>query len=411
MEVPPQLISQFVGITQAAESHARQLLKDSRLDLDAAISSFFAIQEAGGIPDGAPSSPPAASASASLPSASASTPAPVPLAPPPASDEVRAPIPATVDQLLARPTRRSQHVRDPFVHGDRGGSASNPLSALFRPPEHLVFPGDLDAAMSFGREAGKWLLVAVHNADEFACHVLNRDVWSDASVQQCLESSYVFWQRNTRADDAARYRQFYPYSSEPHVAIVDPRSGERVVVFEGGDAFSQKGMQAALTEFARTNSLADGAPPTAASARAVAGDRGLSEEEQLAAAIAASMEGVERTHEVEAAGASDDDEDARPKAKAETKRARVPDEPEAGAEGVAELLIRLPDGQRLQRRFRETDSLAGIAAFVDANAEGIGGGEYDFVTPFPRKVLTDRGMTLAEAGLSRKAVIMVHLRQ
>lgn len=91
----------------------------------------------------------------------------------------------------------------------------------------------------------------------------------------------------------------------------------------------------------------------------------------------------------------------------EAKRARVPAEPDAG-EGVAELVIRFPDGARVRRRFRESDTLEGVADFVEATADLDAG--YDFVTPFPRKVLADRKVSLAEAGLVPKAVLVVHLR-
>lgn len=94
----------------------------------------------------------------------------------------------------------------------------------------------------------------------------------------------------------------------------------------------------------------------------------------------------------------------------EAKRARVPAEPAAGEKGVAELVIRFPDGKRVRRRFRESDTLAGVADFVEASAEGGEEAEYDFVTPFPRKVLRDRSVSLAEAGLVPKAVLVVHLR-
>lgn len=425
MDIPPALITQFIGITQAAESHARQLLTDSRLDLDAAISSFFAIQEAGGLP--APSAEPNAP-----PSAAAAPPSP-----PPPEDDVRAPIPGTIDQLLTNAPRRSQAVRDPFVHGNSGDPPPNVLSSLFRAPEHLIFHGDLDAAMATGRDAERWILVAIHNADEFACHVLNRDVWSDGRIQELLTGAYVFWQRNAKADDARRYRQFYPYASEPHVAILDPRSGERVVVFEGTDAFTQRGMLAAMTEFVATNSLKDAAAPARAGTggnRPPVDSFGMSEDDQLAAAIAASMEGVEQPPPAKEApkepvppmsnGGPAAATTAKPmekmekpqpqdhKPKQETKRARapVPTEPPAGSPGVTELMIRLPNGGRLQRRFQETDTLAGVAAFVDANAEGLPGEDYDLVTPFPRKVFSDLGLTLADAGISGRAVVMVHLR-
>ena len=45
-----------------------------------------------------------------------------------------------------------------------------------------------------GVEQGRWILVNVQNAQEFACQVLNRDVWSHIPIKQIIQSNFVFWQ-------------------------------------------------------------------------------------------------------------------------------------------------------------------------------------------------------------------------
>ena len=48
------------------------------------------------------------------------------------------------------------------------------------------------------REAGtsqnKWLMVNIQNVQEFKCQVLNRDIWSNATVKTLVKKHFIFWQ-------------------------------------------------------------------------------------------------------------------------------------------------------------------------------------------------------------------------
>lgn len=82
----------------------------------------------------------------------------------------------------------------PASAADATGSGAAKLSELFRPPEGLAFPGDWDAAVAAAARDGRWLLLNVQSADEFASHQLNRDTWGQPLVQDMLRGSFVFWQ-------------------------------------------------------------------------------------------------------------------------------------------------------------------------------------------------------------------------
>jgi FAS-associated factor 2 len=86
-------------------------------------------------------------------------------------------------------------------------------------------------------------------------------------------------------------------------------------------------------------------------------------------------------------------------------RERLPIEPEAGDEGITQLLIRLTDGSRLQRRFKTTDTLQVVFDFIDSSPHNLN--EYELVTNFPRKVFNDPQVTLKEAGLFPQASLFV----
>ena len=42
--------------------------------------------------------------------------------------------------------------------------------------------------------ANRWLLVNVQNVKEFACQVLNRDVWSNPRIKALIKESFVLFQ-------------------------------------------------------------------------------------------------------------------------------------------------------------------------------------------------------------------------
>lgn len=478
MDPSSSLIAQFCGVTNADESLAKQLLRDSGLDLEAAISSFFAIQEAGGLPssNGEPSQPD-----------TSSNPPPIDL-----EQAVREPIPQMADRLLPE-TPYVNHPPpgpvevEPFADNDH-------LAELFRPPTHLIFPGSLDEAMTAGARQKRWVLVNIQSRTEFASHCLNRDVWSDVTVEQLLQAQFIFWQRDENAQQGVHYKRFYPYDRLPHVALVDPRNGERVRVW-GDDSIDRIGLLTELQDFVTRNSLDDdsairGSSQQAASTRnpkerqTSAGpssvpDTQMSEDSLLAAAIAASMEGREAdmnaAHEARMESAfnnvngngteSDraasrllsatnpvlshsrslraqqdteykeslaldrameqskrDEADRQEKAKRaeeerlaavkearEQRRRRVPVEPPEGVkEGVRELMIRLPDGKRLQRRFYASNTVGNVYDYIESEVESLSDGTFELMQPYPKKSFARRDVTLEN--LPGKAALVVGIK-
>jgi UBX domain/Thioredoxin-like/UBA-like domain len=566
MNSGPDVRSQFVMITGASDDVASQLLADNLGDLSAAITSYYAIQDAGGA-FGAVTTAPAAHQldddddvddvdnAAVIAAAMAADEAYARELADEAEREVRAPLPDRVEQLLpsaggviggaSRHARRAaQTVDDPFLRSD-GTHHANHLASLFRPPTDLIASDDWDSAMAAGQKDEKWLLVNMQRSDNFQCHILNRDVWANPELRDLVQAHFVFWQRDEQTEDGARYKQFYPYEQAPHVAIVDPRSGERLIVWGGdGNTIDRDVLVRALTDFCGSHSLAADAPDrlsAVTSARNRTGrtragpssatidlDKDVMETEdaQIAAAIAASMEsggpididddfrdanGVAADEAPMMVDNGDDDDDivsvpiaaansasvlgpgtfaqaaatrriqpetqppvdverhtsrllsatdpslnqdrsiraqqdseyeeslALDRAKVESereeslraqrsqrdeeerasltemrlaaKRARVaPPPPDHCGQPTTELMIRLPSGKRLQRRFLASNTIGDVYDFVDVESGNeLGEDAYNLVVPFPRTNFFDRSMTLTDAQLSKKAVLVVNL--
>lgn len=336
-----------------------------------------------------------------------------------------------------------------------------------------------------------WILINIQRSDVFACHTMNRDVWSDPALQQFIQSHFVFIQRDERTQDGMQYKRFYPYDEPPHVAVIDPRSGERVRVWGGdGAPISKHQLLADLEDFVGRNSLDDdsavrGAPSrrpstTRANARAAVatpsrangdiGDVHGTEDDMVAAAIAASMEqhstvngsshtngqnpqdlerhasrllsatnpALNRNRSIRAEQDSAFEESlALDRAKEESrrseemrrlkaqqeeklreqrlaerreqKRRRIPAPPPIELkEGVREIVFRLPDGKRLQRRFRDSDTIGDLYDYVEVEADGITEGSFELLQPFPKATFDDRQARLEV--LPRRAALIVGLK-
>merc|ERR1719242_2429644 len=80
----------------------------------------------------------------------------------------------------------------------------------------------------------------------------------------------------------------------------------------------------------------------------------------------------------------------------------IPAEPPVGQEDAVRVLIKLPGGQRLERRFLLSHSLKHIYYFVFCHPDSPD--QFDIVTNYPKRTLhckpTDEPISLAEAGFS-----------
>lgn len=89
---------------------------------------------------------------------------------------------------------------------------------MFQPPIGLLFNGSFEAVKLFyfiihlkknrlnlnylikskihGCEKNKWVMLNVQNQQDFACQVLNRDVFKDETVKEIIRANFIFVQVN-----------------------------------------------------------------------------------------------------------------------------------------------------------------------------------------------------------------------
>ncbi|KAI9650274.1 UBX domain protein Ubx2 [Ciborinia camelliae] len=133
---------------------------------------------------------------------------------------------------------RSEGLAQATVGASEGSSKNARLAELFRPPFDLMYKLPWDSARDEGKENGKWILVNIQDNSIFDCQSLNRDIWKDPGVKDVVKENFIFMQYSKDDPRGNQYIQYYfPQSDSeaayPHIAIVDPRTGEQVKVWSG----------------------------------------------------------------------------------------------------------------------------------------------------------------------------------
>ena len=290
---------------------------------------------------------------------------------------------------------------------------------------------DFGAATRHASLEARFLAVYLHSPDHADTPRFCRDVLRAANVRRFLGEHCVCW-----AGSVARPEPFgvghklracaFPFvallgctgsTSAPHLTVV-----ERV---EGADACDPRALTARLHAAAAANAPllrrwqqqrqsreADEqlrAEQDQAYREQVDADRervrGAERARAEAAAAAEEARAAAEEQEALALSASLDREQA-----LQRKRERLAEEPAAGP-GVAQLMVKLPSGKRLERRFRQADSLRAVRDWVDVQAadQALGFARYALGTSYPRRTYgdADAELTLDEAGLCPRAALLL----
>ncbi|XP_029833348.4 UBX domain-containing protein 7 [Ixodes scapularis] len=461
------LVENFCAVTGADANVAKQMLEACNGNLEMAINMH--VDSEWTAPSNSVADATALASSSDMPPHPAN-----------ADDDVRPPIPPVREVLVEGsfpygyhvPRRATYSVFDGFrdfqaemrlqedkmLHGEESPSYKKrkTLEDLFRPPLDLMHRGSFESAREVGRTKNRWLMVNVQNVQEFACQVLNRDVWSNATIKSIVSEHFVFWQVYQDSEEGQRYVLFYKVADYPYVAILDPRTGEKVLSWNQVDAVK---FCDAVTEFLAEHPTPDGSaviPPKKKIKSAPEKPESIfeeSEESQMRAAIEASLREGSRVQEPisdddqsdletfdsdtesgvtqlaavrnsaanhvaradspidisasnSSGGGSNSNAAVQPKFDAEEwKRFLGSDQDEK-----SELMIRFPDGSRKVMTFPSTSKLKALISF--ASCSGYDEETHELVTNFPRRNLNslDHSATLRDAGLFPKETIFIQLR-
>lgn len=95
-----------------------------------------------------------------------------------------------------------------------------------------------DDARQGGKDNEKWILVNIQDPSIFDCQALNRDIWKHEGIKETIKENFIFIQYAKDDPRGSQYINYYfpqrdSEDAYPHVAIVDPRTGEQVKIWSG----------------------------------------------------------------------------------------------------------------------------------------------------------------------------------
>lgn len=361
------------------------------------------------------------------------------------------------------------------------------LANLFQPPIHLIHTaGGFQGAKAVAKDTRRWLLVNLQSDEEFACHALNRDVWRDELVENLIREGFIFWQTDNASPEGQTYEQRYKVQAYPHIGIIDPRTGRLMFRKEGWtqvnplrpeqfaeiavDFCSRHSFDKAPVGVPMSSHVASGSIGGSSSssrnnhAAAMSNTNmyqnpdSMTEEEQLQAALQASMGDTmiqgQNQHAYDSDDSdvyildhNDDDESvddhlhdtnvsmdssslkmpaeqtgtksSLPSSPSSSKMEEKPssfwddissmnvqDEPSTTT-NVARIMIRLPDGKRLVRKFDNNGTVKDIYAFVAQSYPDFKtmNKEFEMMSGFPPKdLMTCVDDSIASAGLAGESI-------
>lgn len=313
---------------------------------------------------------------------------------------------------------------------------SNMLAQMFRPPYEIITRLPWELARDEGREKEKWLLVDVQNPAVFDCQVLNRDIWKDPSIVETVKENFIFLQFNKNDAQGAQYVQYYFPNHQnddfyPHIAIVDPRTGEQLKVWSGAPVIKAPELLMQLHEFLDRYSLdtnvrnpvakrkADVAPESRVDA--------MTEEEQLEWAmrnslaeqpssskledpddLTRSIGDIEQASAMDNMTNEDDESSAVPSAFASIPSDRPHTEPAADPATTTRIQFR-HSGGRVIRRFALSDPVQRLYEWLKASPiEGKKDVDFELVS-LGKNLMEVRDSTVQDAGLKNGTVMIEFL--
>ncbi|KAI5960593.1 ubx2 [Candida pseudojiufengensis] len=256
-------------------------------------------------------------------------------------------------------------------------STQRRLANLFRPPFDIINVLNLDQAKKLGKEDKKWILINIQDSSEFQSQVYNRDFWSNSRIKQIIKENFIFLQYQKDSFDGENYINFYHVDKLPHLAILDPLTGERVYKWEDGIVPTiQKWIDEIykfLDEFSLNPQFNN---PLIKHERKIDPDS-LTEEQQIELAMKQSVMDngsstnngssadnaidLDSDEEEDVSGVQDleeeDDEDVDSEPKDPFDSIKPIDHPESTEQPITRVQIRFPNGKRLVRKLNLQEKL------------------------------------------------------
>lgn len=289
-------------------------------------------------------------------------------------------------------------------------SKETKLALMFKPPFDIMAKLDLDGAKLKAREKKKWIMINIQASDIFQCQMLNRDLWSDRSLKSFIKRNFVFLQYQYDSRSASTYIQRYGLRNKedcPHIAILDPMTGERLRQWNREvipvDDFKQQ-LEKFLAQFSLDPTSTN---PTVKEPTPEVDPTMLSEEKQLEMAIRESLgKPAPQDEPVKAESQAGPSENSY----AELFKGIKPilhEEPENKPGITTRIQIRTGGGKRLVRRFDAlSDTVRTIYEVIKSTWEEYSNTPFVLTTHTRENLIEKLNESINDAGLKNSSLLL-----
>lgn len=298
-------------------------------------------------------------------------------------------------------------------------STQRRLANLFRPPFDIMSKIDIDTAKVQGRQEKKWILINIQDSSEFVCQVLNRDFWSNAQVKRAVKENFIFLQYQHDSPNGLNFINFYSVDKFPHVAILDPLTGERVHKWTDGEVPNVDEWLTDIDLFLKKFSLLPNSNNPVVKHEVKFDPDALTEDQQIEYALKQSMAGGSSVGDAINIDDEQEEEPSEPVPEPEdTFDGIKPLDHEEPTSGVTtRIQIRFPNGKRLIHKFDvDSDKVESLYQWlkyilIQANESeyGLSFGERFVLSNASNravKLIDSVGQTIGEAGLKNASILL-----
>lgn len=235
-----------------------------------------------------------------------------------------------------------------------------PRDLNLAPPYRLLFIGNFHAAKVRAESNDKWLIANVQRDDEVSQQI-NKHVWRNREIQDIVQKHFIFFQVYDHLEEGIKLSNWYKIGGTPAILIIDPKTGLKLHQ-EVGPVDAQRVLEI-LRPFTEKGPLEDSKPTESV--------------------VPEEVEKIEYPV--------------------------LPREPAGGTPGIVNIAIRLPYGNRIERKFLATDPIQVLWSFA-AN-EFPEGQRFVLISAIRGiKLKYEEQKTIEEAGVGDTVLTLVFLK-
>lgn len=332
-----------------------------------------------------------------------------------------------VSSLFGYPPRRSNVVVNPV--GDVRAFTAD-FDAQYGSAHSPFFMGSYAQALEEAKKELKFLLVYLHCDKHQDTHRFCRDTLCNSMFVDYVNENLIMWGCSVESPEGFRVSEALRESTYPFLAVIVLRQNRMVVVGRQEGILDAETLVNLLQKTVRDNEA------FIVAARADRDERNFNREirnEQEAAFAETLRQDQEREEQLLAEEQQRREEEELRQQEEEAERLKImeeadrkdriqrmkidlvseiPEEPGKECPDCIRILIKLPGGQRLERRFLPTHSLKHLYYFVFCHPDSPD--EFDIMTNYPRRKLSCQPAagaeppTLSEAGFGKSEMLFVN---